>query len=227
MSNLVPGQYISQESVPAGWDLTDISCDDDNSVGDLDSSIATFNLEAGETVTCTFENTKRGSITVVKELSATGPAVTTFNFLGQGPNGLGPGSGFSLQPTGAGGAGSASQLFDDLEPGGYEVAELNPNSDGWELTSATCSDGSLIDAIDLAPGEDITCTFINSPLGSTTITKVSQGGEGLFSFEWGTSFGFGDRESKTPRATESTPTPAMRLRWVSIAPFGRPVVPLV
>jgi LPXTG-motif cell wall-anchored protein len=39
------------------------------------------------------------------------------------------------------------------------VDELVPA--GWDLVSAICSDESPIDAIDLAAGETVTCTFIN------------------------------------------------------------------
>jgi hypothetical protein len=58
VSGLLPGTYTSTETVPAGWHLTSISCDDGNSSGA--SATATFRLEAGETVKCTFTNTKSG-----------------------------------------------------------------------------------------------------------------------------------------------------------------------
>ncbi|MCJ7667642.1 MAG: LPXTG cell wall anchor domain-containing protein, partial [Anaerolineae bacterium] len=47
-----------------------------------------------------------------------------------------------------------------LLPGAYSVTETVPL--GWTLTSATCSDGSLVSAIDLGPGETVTCTFTNT-----------------------------------------------------------------
>jgi hypothetical protein len=40
------------------------------------------------------------------------------------------------------------------------VAEVNIPA-GWELTSATCSDGSPVTAIVLGAGETVTCTFTN------------------------------------------------------------------
>ena len=54
-----PGQYSSTETVPAGWDLTAIVCDHPNSTGTLSSATATFDVEEGETVTCTFTNTRK------------------------------------------------------------------------------------------------------------------------------------------------------------------------
>lgn len=42
---------------------------------------------------------------------------------------------------------------------GYNAAETV--SAGWDLTNATCDDGSPVDNIDVAPGETVTCTFEN------------------------------------------------------------------
>jgi len=43
---------------------------------------------------------------------------------------------------------------------GYNAAEMVPT--GWDLTNATCDDGSPVDNIDVAPGETVTCTFENN-----------------------------------------------------------------
>ena len=56
VSGLQPGAYHAEEIVPAGWTLTDIVCDDANSVENLLNFEAEFHLEAGETVKCTFYN---------------------------------------------------------------------------------------------------------------------------------------------------------------------------
>src|SRR5690606_37735432 len=65
--DLQPGTYTMQEMVPAGWNLTDITCDDENSSGDLSSATATFRVEPGETITCVFTNTlKSGELTIEK-----------------------------------------------------------------------------------------------------------------------------------------------------------------
>src|SRR5205807_10331132 len=65
-ASVAPGQYTSTETVPAGWALTSISCDDANSTGNVGTATATFNAEAGETVTCTFTNTKGAAVIVKK-----------------------------------------------------------------------------------------------------------------------------------------------------------------
>lgn len=57
VGNLNPGSYTSTEQVPAGWTLTSISCDDPNSSGSVSTATATFNVAAGQTVTCTFTDT--------------------------------------------------------------------------------------------------------------------------------------------------------------------------
>ena len=61
-----PGTYSSREAVPTGWDLKGITCDDSDSSGAVGTATATFRVIANETVTCTFTNTKRGSVTLKK-----------------------------------------------------------------------------------------------------------------------------------------------------------------
>jgi hypothetical protein len=51
-----PGTYAVSEAALAGWTLTDITCNDDNSIDA--GNTATFKVEAGETVRCVFTNTK-------------------------------------------------------------------------------------------------------------------------------------------------------------------------
>ncbi|MBI4038247.1 hypothetical protein HY387_01190 [Candidatus Daviesbacteria bacterium] len=77
IDNLVPGTYTSVESEKTDWELTDISCDDGQSAtasfGDVNTRTATFELNAGETVTCTFTNTRdTGEIVVNKQVDTNG-----------------------------------------------------------------------------------------------------------------------------------------------------------
>ena len=74
VSALSPGAYTSTESVVSGWDLTRIACDDSDSSGSTQAATATFRVAAGETVTCTFTNTKRGLARVVKTVRGTPPS---------------------------------------------------------------------------------------------------------------------------------------------------------
>src|SRR5205814_5793742 len=78
VNNLVPGTYISTESDPTpGLDLTGISCNDGASATvstvSLATRTATFKLDPGETVTCTFTNRQRGHATVVKTVNRAAP----------------------------------------------------------------------------------------------------------------------------------------------------------
>ena len=73
VSGLAPGTYTSTEAAAAGFGLTLIACDDANSSGNLGTRTATFRVEAGETVKCTFTNARPGvgSITVSKSANPT------------------------------------------------------------------------------------------------------------------------------------------------------------
>jgi len=185
---LLPGPgYNVSETVPTGWDLTDTTCT--GVPGDIDYASDAIDLSPGEVVTCVFTNTQRGSIEIVKELTALGPASQTFSFTGTGPGGFDFGGGFTLTPTDAGPGGADTTAPDDyinLLSGSYTLAEANPVAAGWVQVGASCTGGDTPDAIDVSPGEAVVCTFTNAPLGSSTVTKVSVGGEGQFDFTWGT-----------------------------------------
>jgi len=76
-STVSAGQYSTTEIVPAGWDLTDITCNDGNSSGA--GATATYNVEPGETVRCVFTNTEHGMIEVEKQTLPDGSG-QTFEF---------------------------------------------------------------------------------------------------------------------------------------------------
>jgi len=162
VSGLAPGQYISQEVVPAGWTLTSISCDDGNSSGNAVSGIATFNLEAGETVTCKFTNTIQSGNIVVQKLTDPDTSTQTFDFTASYDA-----DGFTL---GHGDSDDSGPLLPSSEGGTYSVSETVPA--GWiQPLPPVCDDGSPLDAIDLAPGETVTCLFGNTQLGTIIVEK--------------------------------------------------------
>lgn len=314
---LSPGNYSATETVPEGWVLDSIGCDDTNSSGDEGTGTASIVLDAGETVTCTFNNRKLDpGIEIVKtdstdpvaegglldytltysntgELELTGvtitddvPANTTFNGGGADAgswdcsDGDGPGTTctfnvgtlgvdddgltvnfplavdddlwepdeetglcgeepeFQVDNTGnisgssvngdvddsdsesteievscednpatltvvkevsegdetqsfdftgsssedgfdsfslTGESGSNSASF-ELPGGNYTVSETVPA--GWELESATCDQGDPDTGIDLAPGDEVTCTFTNRELESgLSVIKRTNGNE--------------------------------------------------
>ncbi|HLA15541.1 MAG TPA: hypothetical protein VJZ72_01460 [Candidatus Limnocylindrales bacterium] len=151
---LDPGTYSVVELTPAGWDLTNVSCSD----GSANTAI---DLDPGETVTCTFSNRQEGRIIVVKQTNPDGDP-QAFDFAASWDTGANPD--FSLSD----GQSNDSGLMD---PGEYSVSETMPA--GWDLTSATCSDGSPVSAIDLDPGETVTCTFTNAKRGHIIVDKVT------------------------------------------------------
>ena len=159
-ANLAPrAGYSLAETTPEGWDLLSATCSDGSPLSNID-------LSPNETVTCTFTNRRRGTIILHK---VTDPAPdsgdTSFGFTAGG--GLSPAS-FSLKN-------GESRTFANLVPqSSYSLAETTPPS-GWDLISATCSDGSPIANVDVAPGETVTCTFTNTKRGSVTLRKTTDG----------------------------------------------------
>jgi hypothetical protein len=110
-----------------------------------------------EEVICTYTNTKKGKIIVVKDAVPNDPANFTFTAGG----GLSPTS-FQLDDD-SDPALSNTRSFDNLTPGNtYSLSEANPASLGFYLARVSCDDGSPPSAIDVQAGETVTCTFVNS-----------------------------------------------------------------
>ncbi len=154
---LSAGNYSVSETVPSGWDLTSSPCV--SSIGDTETAAA-IELDAGETVTCTFNNQKDAKIIVKKETNPNGDA-QVFNFTANYDA-----DGFSL---------SDGQENDsgDLNPGTYSVSETVPS--GWDLTSSPCvsskGDSETIGNISLQAGETVTCAFNNEKDANIIVKK--------------------------------------------------------
>ena len=132
--DLKPGTYSVAELTKAGWDLSTATCSDG-------SPVEAISLQAGETVTCTFTNIKRGHIIVDKTTVPAGdPQPLTFTPSYNG------GQTFQLADA------TAPNDSGALVQGTYSVSEGTVTD--WTLTSATCSDGSPVSAISLQPGGD-------------------------------------------------------------------------
>lgn len=130
----------------------------------------------GETKTCTITNTKLGRV-VVKKVTNLPETEQVFTFETDGSDYL---------PFTIGNGATNEQL---VVPGVYGVREVTDGLPaGWVLTSATCSDGSQIDEVDVEAGETVTCTFTNTytephvPAGALSIVKRAIGGDGEFEF---------------------------------------------
>jgi Ice-binding-like/IPTL-CTERM motif len=59
ISGIAAGSYLVTESVPAGWNLSSLTCTDPTSDSTVNAgeATATINLAAGESVSCTFTDT--------------------------------------------------------------------------------------------------------------------------------------------------------------------------
>ncbi|HSV92390.1 MAG TPA: hypothetical protein VLH81_04915, partial [Desulfobacterales bacterium] len=166
-----PGTYtITEDALPAGWTFSGATCSVNG--GTATAYTPGANLVLGETtrVTCTFTNTKRAKIIVDKVTVPAGDAqLFTFDPSWSTTN-------FQLA--------DATTPHDSgfLVPGTYSVAETVPA--GWDLTSATCSDGSPVGAIALGAGETVTCTFTNTKRAKIIVDKVTvpAGDAQLFTF---------------------------------------------
>jgi len=161
--------YNVSESVPDGWTQTSAVCDGTN------NTPASITLLPGETVTCTFTNTiQPGQIIVDKQTAPTG-SPQLFDFTLTGTN-----TSLAFQLADATTPYNSGNLLPTSENGTYNVSESLPTD--WSQVSATCNDGSLPSAVNLSPGETVTCTFVNAEAGVSTFTKVTIGGDDTFAF---------------------------------------------
>jgi hypothetical protein len=114
-----------------------------------------ISMSGARQVTAFFEETDYGRI-IVDKVTAPNGAEQAFHFTVTG----GP-AGFYQEFTLTDAA--APRQISDLEPGLYSIVEAVPGD--WEQTGSSCSDGSSPGAIDLDPGETVTCTFSNQQTG--------------------------------------------------------------
>lgn len=179
-SNLQNGQsYTVTETVPAGWSLTGLTCP--GQTVDLTRAQATVSLSRNNAATCTFTNTKRAHIIVVKDAITNDAQDFTFqnNFSNGNP------ATFQLDDDsgapGANGTLSNTRDFEVLPGTAYSVSE-DPTA-GWKQTSQTCTgNGNTSGNITVGAGETITCTFVNKKFAQIILIKNTVGGDGTFDF---------------------------------------------
>lgn len=181
-ASVAPGSYAVTETVPTGWNLTALTCSN-GSTTSLANATASVTIAAGESVVCTFTDTKLGSIRIVKRIESDQTTAFPFNV----PATMDASGTFTLTPTVQ--ATEASRQFDNLAPGSYAITETNPA--GWTLVGLTCVDPSADSTtsvanatatVNLAAGETVECTFVDTQLSTITISVVSVGGAGTFAF---------------------------------------------
>ena len=125
-----------------------------------------------DAVTCRFNNTKRGSITIVKDVTntANGLSPNVFDFGGD----LGT---FELADNGV--ADANTSTFGNLVAGEYTVTETDANANGFSLDSINCGNASVAPVTDgvtitLGVAGSVTCTFVNEAEGDLSITKTAK-----------------------------------------------------
>ncbi len=109
-SPLGPGSYSVSENAVSGWD-TNASCSDGSPPNDI-------SLSAGETVTCTFTNTKRGSVSLKKMTNGVVDPSKDITFVLTGP-GL-PSAGITRSTFGDQ---DGVLEWPNLVPGQYKICE--------------------------------------------------------------------------------------------------------
>ena len=161
-----PGSYPISQTLPEGWRLTAIDCvdDDGGTTTDVANKTVVVDLDADETVECTFTNEPLAWIIVNVETLGE-PLAQTFTF--DAGNGL---PGFDIATP------DQSQAEIAADPGTYPITQRVP--DGWSLVSIDCDDpdgGTVVDlisgraTIDLDDAETVECTFTNTVVVATPI----------------------------------------------------------
>lgn len=147
---VAPGTYSVSEVVPSGWALMSSSCDS--------GTPGNFTVSPGNTVTCTFSDTKLGKIILVKNTTG---GDSTFNFTTTGGDGL------PANPSVTTSGGTGSSTFVNITPGTYSISETVPA--GWSLASSTCTSGTPA-SFAVSAGGTVTCIF--NDVKSPTLTLV-------------------------------------------------------
>jgi len=166
-SNLASGSYtVTEQGPPAGWAFTGLACIDPDGGTTVSGQTATIDLDPGETVTCTFTNTRQGAITIIKDTVPDDPQDFSFTTTG----GLTPAT-FSLDDDGDATLPN-TQTYTNVAPGTYTITEGDPTP-AFDLTGIQCTvSGAGTNAtpnvaqrrvdITLGPGGQVTCTFTNT-----------------------------------------------------------------
>lgn len=168
------------EAVAAGWELADISCNDEATYNPTSVELT---IQPGLDTVCVFTNRQipKASLTVVKQAD---PVDGSFDY-GVTGTGVPVNNTFTLAPNGN--DPMPSQTLELSPPLGaatnYEVTETAPKK--WAILSILCEvtdstgatteyKGTLNDGkvtVPLSPGDAAVCTYVNQRLSTLTIIK--------------------------------------------------------
>ncbi len=158
-TSVLPGSYTVTEAATAGFDLTGLTCTasaGSSGSGNTGTGVATISLAAGGSVTCTYVNTQRAHLQLIKTVindnggTATASSWTT---IASGPTPL----------SGAGGVASTAVI-----PGTYTLSETGSVAGYANGTTYSCvkNGGAPVvsNSITLAPGDNGVCTITNDDI---------------------------------------------------------------
>lgn len=174
--------YTVTETVPAGWTLESIVCDDptENSDGDATTATATIELDEAEDVTCTFTNSAdTGTITIRKKVDTDGDGVfesgdLTANALGfdWGLDGETPARDMGTSATVPSGSHSVTE---DMVPGYHFVGWYPTGSPSNSCTNPLSTNPTI--NFTLTKNGTIDKTFCNArDTGNLTVIKQDADG---------------------------------------------------
>jgi Prealbumin-like fold domain len=160
-SSLEPGTYGIAELAHAGYTLTGAECSDG-------SDPATIELSSGETVTCTFTNTPKATVTVTKTEGGSTTLSENWRFVLSG----GPGDVEIERAT----ADGNPLGFGPLLPGAYTLCEIDL-PDGWSSSLGTAVGGKVCVDLALEAGEAETVAVDNTRPAIDLLKQVRRSGE--------------------------------------------------
>ena len=168
-TTVAPGTYTVTEQPTSNWDFKSLDCGNNSNVL-ISGTTATITITGGQSVVCTYTNTERGTINVIKTVD-------------DGGNTTQDASGWNWNLNGTGNYTDGATTPVDVSAGSYTVSEAQQaQSTDYHVTSSSCSDGttttyttpaSTTQNVTLAPGENIVCYFTNTRnTGTVTVNKT-------------------------------------------------------
>jgi Prealbumin-like fold domain len=191
------GTAVTLTETPAtGYALTGVSCTDANSAitsntgsfGSFSGNVVTIpatNIKAGADLTCVITNTKLPTLTLTKISNG---AVGGFTFTGtngwasQTITTVTPGTGVAGATQTLTAAGVATTITETI-PSGYAMTAASCSGLGAGTATPNLGAGTIaLDAAATAAGNVISCSVTNTKLPTLTLTKISNGAVGGFTF---------------------------------------------
>jgi hypothetical protein len=155
-NSVSPGVYTITEAATSGWDFSTIDCGAANNVS-ISGSMVTITITGGQSVSCTYTNLKRGTITVHKVTNPSNDS-TAFSVTASGTGSIGGNATRNIS--------TSQDAVYDVAQGTYSVNETVPA--GWTQVGNTCSNLVISDT-------NLTreCTITNTKLAKLKIVKTA------------------------------------------------------